>query len=757
MKRPSANAKHSQKKHKQNASFDAKSSSSPFDLYRHIKINIKNVPITCTDPISEDSCYCVDCFVSTCPKCTLTSHKDHTLINKYKYYQFDKAIINEHFDRLDTTLQTELEFQNIEKSKNDYKQRVEREFTDIINTLQVLKEEKLNEIDKFYESSASSMDTFYNNEHSIKQRIFDFFSEQKKFFHIEPHQPLLNQDSELITNNCAFVNESSHNETNSNTPSSGNQDTTNTTFLLTYDLLASTTNINNDIQVQLDSIRQCIEAYKKDLDDKIAAIASGVDALKAKPQQKPNYKSLKEDYYKDIVDKVTKYSNQIKTIKNTVYDVVAKTGQYDDIEHTNFKYTLNNKQKIGNILNMSNDDNGVALQTCPNQSAHHSKQSSLQRVEDRPKTARSGKHKGKSGKHSEDFGNQSLTPVSTKPAVAVKSPDEVNLNNETLQKYFGYLTMDLVNKYYRPSKDDKTKQHKSNNSDALSSAMNSNVKTQHVTTNPNAHETDDECEYDYAKAVSSSNEILLYDKKTCSMQKKKISFDKALHGHSTFLAGCRSVFIKDRVYITGGVDVDKNQTSVFYVYFPKTNELKKMEAMPNPHAYHTMEYLHYYKSILVIGGENNCCCELFDLYSEKWTSLPDLNFPRANPSVYLDKFTNRIYCFFGMLGEIVSSSSLYSNVVEVLDVKRAGLGWERVEYKNRADLDFKYNLCNLFPLEEDKLLIYGASGVREFAKKAAIYSLSKREFIKVDKKVMADIRTQAKKSTTLTKIISKYL
>ena len=722
------NTKHSssQKKQKQ----DIKTSP-PFNLYRHIKINIKHSPITCNDPISEESYYCVDCFISTCPKCTLTSHKEHTLINKYKYYQFDKTIINEHFNQLDTTLNTELEFQNIEQSKNDYKQRIENEFTNIINTLQVIKEDKLNEIDKFYEGSVNAMDTLFNNENAIKQRIFEFFSEQKKFFHIEPHQPL--------TNNSMFINN------DNNTSSPANQDTTNTTFLLTYDLLASTTNINNDIQLQLDSIRQCIETYKKDLNDKIATISNGVNALKMKPQQKPNYKSLKDDYYKDIVDKVLKYSNQIKSIQNTVYDVVTKTGQYDDIEHTNFKYTLNNKQKIGSILNMSNEDNnGIALQTCPNQSAQHSKQSSsLYKGEDRPKTARSGKHNRiKSAKHSEDFGNQSIT--TTKPAVVMKSPDEVNLNNETLQKYFGYLAMDLVNKYYRPSKDNK---HKSNNkSDIL---LNTN-------TNTNANNEIDE-EYDYAKAVSSTNEILLYDKKTCSLQKKKIHFDKPSHTYNTFLPGCRSKVIKDKVYITGGIDIDKNQTNIFYIYFPKTNELKKMENMPNPHAYHTMEYLHYYKSILVIGGENNCCCDLFDLYTEKWTSLPDMNYPRANPSVYLDKFTNRIYCFFGMIGDMISNSNLYSDVVEVLDVKRAGLGWERVEYKNRADLDFKYNLCYLFPLEEDKVLIYGASGVREFAKKAAIYTLSKKEFIKVDKKALSDIRIQAKKSTTLTKIISKYL
>lgn len=753
MKPKSSSAKRQTKKPRDSSASKAKPTPPPFNLYRHIKINIKNVPITCTDPINEQSFYCLDCFVSTCSKCTLDKHKEHNLVNKYKYYQFDKAIINEHFSQLDEILKNEAEFQCIEKCKNDYKVKIENEINEIINSLQVIKEEKMKEIDKFYEGSSVSMETLTHNEMIIKQKILDFFTEQKKFFHIDPHQDDGTQSKEIISNNCIIINEPNKEEQNGKTfSSSTNQDKTNTTFLLTYDLLTSTSNINNDIRAELETIKNSIESYKKDINNKITNIENGVNALKTKNKEKPNYKTLKEDYYKDIVDKVVKYSNQIKSIQNTVYDVLSKTGQYDDIEQTNFKYTLNNKQKIGNILNMSSneDDNAGVIQTCPNQTSNHSKQSSTGKVDDRPKTARSSKQKAKGLKQSEDLTNQAMALTETKPNVVVNSPDEINLNNETMQKYFGYLTMDLVNKYYRPSKEIKPK-----NQYAVTEASpgKMNVNNNNTLTNNNEPEEDIE----FAKAVSSTNEILLYDKKTRTMVKKKIPFDKGIHGHSSFLTGCRSKVIKDKVYITGGVDSDKNQSNIFYIYYAKTNELKKMENMPNPHAYHTMEYLHYYKSILVIGGENNTCCELFDLYTEKWTTLPDLNFPRANPSVYLDKFTNRIYCFFGIIGEFVNSNHLYSDIVEVIEVKRANLGWAKIEYKNRADLDFKSNLCNLFPLDEDKLLIYGASGVREFAKKAAIYSLSKKEFIKVDKKALNDMRQKAKKSTKLTKIISKYL
>ena len=56
--------------------------------------------------------------------------------------------------------------------------------------------------------------------------------------------------------------------------------------------------------------------------------------------------------------------------------------------------------------------------------------------------------------------------------------------------------------------------------------------------------------------------MFLYDKKTTSLTKKEVSFDKKKHKYLQFLNGCRSVLVKDMLYILGGVDQEKKPTKI---------------------------------------------------------------------------------------------------------------------------------------------------------------------------------------------------
>ena len=103
-----------------------------------------------------------------------------------------------------------------------------------------------------------------------------------------------------------------------------------------------------------------------------------------------------------------------------------------------------------------------------------------------------------------------------------------------------------------------------------------------------------------------------------------------INSYSNFLNGSRSILIKDKLYIFGGLDKDNTPTKVAWVYYIKENELKPMHDMLNPHAYHCVQFLDYYKSIVVIGGENCTSCELYDMKTGQWRNLPDLKIPRAN-------------------------------------------------------------------------------------------------------------------------------
>ena len=145
-----------------------------------------------------------------------------------------------------------------------------------------------------------------------------------------------------------------------------------------------------------------------------------------------------------------------------------------------------------------------------------------------------------------------------------------------------------------------------------------------------------------------------------NMVKKTIKFDKNKHKYLNFLNGSRSILIKDKLYIFGGVDKDNTPTKVAWVYYIKENELKTMHDMLNPHAYHSVQFLDYYKSIVVIGGENCTSCELYDMEMGRWRNLPDLKIPRANCILYLDKITHRLYSFFGILGKIAEKNNNFS-------------------------------------------------------------------------------------------------
>ena len=176
--------------------------------------------------------------------------------------------------------------------------------------------------------------------------------------------------------------------------------------------------------------------------------------------------------------------------------------------------------------------------------------------------------------------------------------------------------------------------------------------------------------------------------------------------------------------------------------------------MIKPHAYHSVQFLDYYKSIIVIGGENSSFCELYDLSTGLWRELPEMKTPRANSILYLDKITHIFYAFFGILGKIAEKNNNYTDVLECLEFKKLALGWNKIEYNNKAEMNFRNGLNQIYPLNTDILLVYGGSTMRDFIKKAAIYLLNKQEMIKIDNKIFNEIREASKKSKKLYKILN---
>ena len=112
---------------------------------------------------------------------------------------------------------------------------------------------------------------------------------------------------------------------------------------------------------------------------------------------------------------------------------------------------------------------------------------------------------------------------------------------------------------------------------------------------------------------------------------------------------------------------------------------------------------------------------MFDFYLNIWSELPELSVPRANISVYIDKVGTFAYALCGVTGNIRTLS--YSDTFEVLDLVDMSLGWARIDYHNRDNVDLKQNENRITPLTDDKLLIYGANENRQSSKCSVVFDL----------------------------------
>ena len=685
--------------------------SNTFDLYKHIKYNIKDIDSLCKDPIRPDSLYCFDCKHSSCPRCKdFNTHKNHSTIVKFPYYQNNKEFIPEHFQDLDNLFALNLDYLNVDKIRGELKILVDTEFKALEQQLNKAKKAKMDEIDSLFKNKETCVDDLKKNIDNLKNALNNFINSQKEFYNLnlqeniptnedyKDNEPLKTEEKKLVDNLS---------------PEIGNNDYANIIFLTNYDLLRVINNKNKDIKNIFINIKDSIAKYKTEFSENVTNVKTVLNQLNESFKDKMRYSDLTDNHYKEVEDKMIKYNENIKNLKQTVFDSVLKHGNFEELEKLNTFHESKQKQNIENILN-SQENRDIETMSC----------------------GTGAKKRIKQYNPSKPRGEKSVTAITGKPAPPqetkrYENTNEINLNSVLLQKFFTYLTLDVVSRNFRQKK---------------ASAI---AATDSQFTYIEDFDEDNEI----AKPIPETNEIHLYDRKTRTITKRKVPLDKTKHKYSYFLNGCRSVVIKDRLYITGGVDKENNETNVCFVYYLKTNEIKSMPDMINKRAYHSIEFLESYKSILVVGGENNPTCELYDMYSSKWRNLPELNYARANCCIYLDRMTNMIYTCFGIIGNM-SNIKMYSDVMECIELKRTNLGWMKVNYNNKAEMDFRNGYCRIFPLDNEKILIYGASGIRESKKKGAIYIINKQEIVKIDNKLFNEIKIQAKKSLKLNKIIS---
>ena len=684
-----------------------------FNLHKHLKENLKFKDKQCKDGLNKETLYCLECKLSVCPNCPLYKiHNGHPLINKYPYYICEESLINENFDEINTILEINPDFLDTKKVKQELIELVNTNIEILQNKIIEVKKSKLKEIEQIFDKSDNCVDILTNKVQKLKKDLKAFIEKQKKFFCIDITEK---KDIENIKQNNPEANEVITNLQENSKTNTGlittNKDNLNSTFLIIYDLLKNTKNINDHIRYFINDIRLNREKFINDFNTKKETIYDDMNKLQAYFDGSINYQYLTNEFYKIIYDKISKYEDQIENMKRKIMDKVNKKGNFDDVEKDNKISGTHLNLKFENILNnqLIDQDEAKSILT-----------------KSKKTTKRSHFYSGQKSLMKHVSGTISEDKLNSTPEKIYNNADEVKLDKASLQDYFAYEALHVVDKNFRIKKK-KTSEDFELNFDE---------------------------DNDVAKPIPGRTEIMVYDRKSMNMVKKSIKFDKAKHKYLNFLNGSRSVLIKDKLYIFGGVDKENTVTKVAWVYYIKENELKSMPDMLNPHAYHGVQFLDYYKSIVVIGGENCSSCELYDMKTGQWSALPDLKIPRANCILYLDKITHRLFAFFGILGKIAERNNNFSDALECLEFKKLALGWIKVDYNNRAEISFRTGINQILPLNPEMLLVYGGSSMREFIKKAAVFVLPRLEMIKIDNRTFNEIREVSKKSKRLSKILS---
>ena len=692
-----------------------------FNLYKHLKENIKNKDKLCKDGISSESLYCLECKVSVCPKCALFKvHNGHELVQKFPYYKCEKSFVDESFKDIDSIFSLNPSYLNINKVKGELKMQISNQISQLINQLNKVKDTKMEEVENIFVGTENCVEKLRENELKVKKNLNNFLETQKNFFCIDINEGV---DSQNVNPEASEVLKNLEGEGASPMGMiQPNKDTVNSTFLLTYDLLKNTEFMNNLIRDIFIDIKSNTERYINEFTSKAKEVEEAINKLLTPFEGMFKYQYLLCDFYAQINHKISKYNKKIEDMKNIIFEKVNKRGGFDDIERDNRIANTQIATRFENILNnqLIDEDEATTIRSLMTKGKKNRKYGA-------------GASKAASIMTSSKMKGGTLMPGAGKDNLLInlpkiyESPDEIKLNKDILQEYFIYEALNFVKNNFRKKK---------NVLDELNEEFDGEV--------------------DIAKPIPGTNEMQCYDKKTKNIIKKVVKFDKKVHKYTYFLNGCRTLLIKDRLYIIGGVDKENQITKVAYVYYIRTNELKAMPDMLRPHAYHSVDFLDYYKSIVVVGGENISSCELYDMNIGGWRDLPEMKIPRAHCGIYLDKMNHAIYSFFGVIGNITDKNN-YTDVLECLELRKLALGWYKIDYNNKAEMNFKSGINKILPLTPEMVLIYGATNMRDFAKKSAVYLIPKQEIIKIDNKIFNEIREASKKSKKLSKVLTSYI
>ena len=703
------------------------------DVYQHLRRNILDPKINCKETLSEEIYYCITCKQSTCEQCSLAKHQNHKIYPKLYFYSYNDNF----FDEVQSMLK---ESYKINDSKDSYILLIETQANELHNKIEDIKESKIKEINANFRKVIKCIKELENNTNEIKKQMETFYKNHNDFFNV-------------VKNN----------------------DFDNSIFLLYYELNFLGSSKNFEMKKRMDKLKNDFLNYKDYFEiHKNKTIKLMEDFIGLEEPQ-----INMDDLYWDVKFRIKTYNEHIEKIKQNIYDIMKHSGNINDLKELVNILDSKNKKGIQYIFNQdyftknqnsnSNKDNASDKDITNKEIKQINKTIEAKRRDKNKKIfsiskrnilngKQSPKNQGKTdrndyfntkvqskktfspiGAHQKSYSKNKNFPGKSSSFInfqtmdaskaalrtlGINSSNDITLDDKIKKKFFTYSYIDLYNKLFT----NQPRKSFDNNARIFADYNNRNNMLK-----------------EYVKPLIGTNEIMVYDSTQDKSIKVKVNLNKDKHGYEKFPSGCRHLYIEGKLYICGGVDPLSCPINTTLVYQPANNTIKKIDNMLNPHSYHSMEYLDNYDCFVVIGGENNRWVELFDIFTQKWSKLPDLNIARANINIYFDEFTSELYALFGALGNYSEKKNVYSEAIEVLELNDISSGWCKIDYYKGSSFDIRQENVSMSPFTRTKLLIYGGKSSRENENLFGIYLIDKMELIKADKDVIEKIKYEQKK------------
>ncbi|MCQ2817011.1 MAG: hypothetical protein MJ252_07075 [archaeon] len=373
------------------------------DIFQHMKINLNN-----PTPMCECEClptlYCVPCKVSVCKTCTYESHKSHLLISK-DTVKLNDSQVEKIFHKTEESFKGSDVFHKYAKLKQTLKDDLFKICQTLHDKVDQMKKNKLDEIEHMFDNLKVNVGALQDQINSTKNKLRDFYRKNRKFFGLE----------------------------------NGNLDEMNILFLLNYDILNIGQGNEKEIKTLIDNITDDYKNYQisnqllgKAISDEFDKILFGNnynDSLENKINSNLNLspsirkdimlndekynplshfrstlEKLNQDHYKDINDRLDKYTKEIDSMKKKIYASYCKNRALKEIENELAAYENTKSKGAENLF-------------CQRKNA-----------------------------------NDSINMSMTKPEKQIyffNSKDDISLSEPLIKKYFAYLTIDLYGEFFK--------------------------------------------------------------------------------------------------------------------------------------------------------------------------------------------------------------------------------------------------------------------------------------------------------------------